>query len=404
MAIIVQKFGGTSVADISKIKNIVSIIKTEILLGNQVMVVVSAMAGVTNHLVTMCSEVSSLNTDSQLAEYDTALCSGEMVVAALLALSLQEAGIMARSILAWQLPIITNSNYSKALVAGLTTDLLTDCINQGVIPIITGFQGITNNQRHTSLGRGGSDTTAALVAAAVKADRCDIYTDVEGVFTTDPRIVPNARKLTNIAFEEMLELASSGAKVLHPRCVEIAIRYRIPMRVLSTFASHPENGTLITSRDNIMENKLITGITSNKNLLKILVNLQNMSFTRFCHVLADHKIHIEAVETLEKNKEYSLVTQLSDKNKLDHLLQNLEKSGEIKDFTSDSNIAIVSVIGYGIKNDPTLGPLVLAKLEEENIPVVAMQISEIKISILMKDTDTENAIRSLHKQFQLETV
>lgn len=399
MAIIVQKFGGTSVADTSKIKKIASLVKLEKLLGNKVVVVVSAMAGVTNHLVTMCSEVSSLNNDSQLAEYDAALCSGEMVVAALLALALQEEEVSARSILSWQLPIVTNSHHSKALVQQLPTDLLTECLKQDVIPIIAGFQGVTDKNRLTSLGRGGSDTTAALVAAAISADRCDIYTDVSGIFTADPRIVPEARKIASISFEETLEYASSGAKVLHPRCVEVATRYRVPMRVLASFNDAADNGTLITSRDNIMENRLITGITSNKNLLKVLVNLPAISFAQFCSVLADNNIHIELIQNLAN--QYSLITPLSDKNKLEHLLQNLEKSNKISDFTTDSRIAIVSIIGYGIKNDPIVVSSVLDTLEEENIMVEIMQVSEIKISILIKDTDTENAVRSLHKKFEL---
>ena len=403
MAIIVQKFGGTSVADIPKIKSISSIIKSEKFLGNKVVVVVSAMAGVTNHLVTMCSEVSSLNNDSQLAEYDTALCSGEMVVAALLALNLQEEGIPARSILSWQLPIITNDHHGKALVQQLPTNLLTECLEQDIIPIIAGFQGVTDQNRLTSLGRGGSDTTAALVAASVGADRCDIYTDVTGVFTADPRIVPEAKKLDNITFEEMLDLASSGAKVLHPRCVEIALRYSVPIRVLSSFDSTSDNGTLITSRDNIMENRLITGITSNKNLLKILIHLSSINFAEFCQILVDHKIHIEVIQHIKQGKQYSLITQLSDKNKLEHLLENLKNSDKISEFTIDSKIAIVSIIGHGIKNDPTIVSSVLTKLEEENIQVETMQISEIRISILIKDTNTENTVRILHKEFQLNT-
>ncbi|KAJ6645078.1 Aspartokinase [Pseudolycoriella hygida] len=217
----VQKFGGTSVANIARIKEIIPIIKWEKQHGNQLVIVVSAMAGVTNQLVTLCNEVSSLKTDSELAEYDTALCSGEMVTASLLALELQQQGIDARSVLAWQLPILTNDNYSKALVEQISTSLLTECIKQNIIPVVAGFQGITNNNRLATLGRGGSDTTASLIAAAMQADRCDIYTDVEGVFTADPRIVPGAKKLSQISFEEMLEFASCGAKVLHPRFFDI---------------------------------------------------------------------------------------------------------------------------------------------------------------------------------------
>ncbi|WP_367364485.1 aspartate kinase [Candidatus Tisiphia endosymbiont of Nedyus quadrimaculatus] len=403
MSIIVQKFGGTSVANIARIKEIIPIIKLEKQHGNQVIIVVSAMAGVTNQLVTLCNEVSSLKTNSELAEYDAALCSGEMVTASLLALKLQEQGMNARSVLAWQLPILTNDNYSKALVEQLSTSLLIECIKQNIIPIVAGFQGVTNHNRLTTLGRGGSDTTASLIAAAMKADRCDIYTDVEGVFTADPRIVPGATKLSQISFEEMLEFTSCGAKVLHPRSLEVAIRYNVPIRVLSSFLLplyHEKNGTLITSRDKIMENRKITGITSNKNLLQLVVSSQ-LSFSKICNLIADHNIHLELMENIEENIQYSFIIQLSDKNKLQHLLDDLKNTNQINNFIIDSQISIVSIIGYGIKNDQTLLGMVLNELEKENISVKKIQISEIKISILIKDLDTEKTIRCLHQLFAL---
>ncbi|MDR0774677.1 MAG: aspartate kinase [Rickettsia sp.] len=403
MSIIVQKFGGTSVANIARIKEIIPIIKLEKQHGNQVIIVVSAMAGVTNQLVTLCNEVSSLKTNSELAEYDAALCSGEMVTASLLALKLQEQGMSARSVLAWQLPILTNDNYSKALVEQLSTSLLIECIKQNIIPIVAGFQGVTNNNRLTTLGRGGSDTTASLIAAAMKADRCDIYTDVEGVFIADPRIVPGATKLSQISFEEMLEFTSCGAKVLHPRSLEVAIRYNVPIRVLSSFLLplyHEKNGTLITSRDKIMENRQITGITSNKNLLQLVLSSQ-LSFSKICKLIADHNIHLELMENIKTNIQYSFIIQLSDKNKLQHLLDDLKNTNQINNFIIDSQISIVSIIGYGIKNDQTLLGMVLNELEKENISVKKIQISEIKISILIKDLDTEKTIRCLHQLFEL---
>ncbi|MCC8417169.1 MAG: aspartate kinase [Rickettsia endosymbiont of Bryobia graminum] len=434
MSIIVQKFGGTSVANTTRIKDILPIIKLEKQYGNKLIIVVSAMAGVTNHLVTLCNEVSSLKTNSALAEYDTALCSGEMVTASLLALSLHEENIPARSVLAWQLPIITNDNFSKAIVENCSIDLIIKCLDNNIIPIIAGFQGITINNRLTTLGRGGSDTTAALIAAAIKADRCDIYTDVEGVFTADPRIIPRAKKLTNISFEEMQELASSGAKVLHPRSLEIAIRYKIPIRVLSSFSYNTivnskqvsarndetkpkhnkkamsdniitpsinhtlkENiGTLITSKDKIMENRQITGITSNKNLLRLTVN-SNINFNQICNLIADNNIHLELMENIETNKQYSFIAALYDKNKLQHLLDTLKKEKQINSFTIDTQISIVSIIGYSIKNDCKLVSLILTELEKNNILVKMVQISEIKIALLIKDTDTERTIRCLHQ-------
>ncbi len=405
MSIIVQKFGGTSVADLARIEKIVPLIKTEQQYGHQVIVVVSAMAGVTNQLITLCNGVSNLKTNSQLAEYDTALCSGEMVTASLLALKLQEEGINARSVLAWQLPILTNDNYSKALVKNLTINLLFDCIEQKTIPIIAGFQGITANNRLTTLGRGGSDTTASLIAVAMKAERCDIYTDVEGVFTADPRIVPKAKKLSQISFEEMLEFASCGAKVLHPRSLEIAARYNMPIRVLSSFSElNLANGTIITSKDKIMESRKITGITSNKNLLKLVIysNNNQLGFNQLCHLITDNNIHLELMENSQIGKECSFITQLSDKNKLQHLLDNLKNTNQITNFIIDSQISIVSIIGYGIKNDYRLISIILTELEKDNIIVKMIQISEIKISILIKDIDNEKIIRHLHQLFELD--
>ncbi|HJD63838.1 MAG TPA: aspartate kinase [Rickettsia endosymbiont of Sericostoma sp.] len=405
MSIIVQKFGGTSVANIARIKEIIPIIKWEKQHGNQLVIVVSAMAGVTNQLVTLCNEVSSLKTSSQLAEYDAALCSGEMVTASLLALELQQQGIDARSVLAWQLPILTNDNYSKALVEQISTSLLTECIKQDIIPVVAGFQGISNNNRLATLGRGGSDTTASLIAAAMQADRCDIYTDVEGVFTADPRIVPGAKKLSQISFEEMLEFASCGAKVLHPRSLEAAIRYNVPIRVLSSFSLplyHEDSGTLITSREKIMENKKITGITSNKNLLKLVVNSTQLNFSKICNLITNHNIHLELMENIEEYRQYSFIIQLSDKNKLQHLLDDLKNANQINNFIIDSQISIVSIIGHGIKNDHNFLDMVLTELEKQNISVKMIQISEIKISLLIKDLDTEKTIRCLHQLFELD--
>ncbi len=404
MSIVVQKFGGTSVANIARIKEIIPIIKLEQQDGNQVVVVVSAMTGVTNQLITMCNEVSNLKTNSELAEYDTVLCSGEMVVASLLALKLQQQGINARSVLAWQLPILTNHNYGKALVEQLSTSLLIECIEHNIIPVVAGFQGVTNSNRLATLGRGGSDTTASLIAAAMQANRCDIYTDVEGVFTADPKIVSGAKKLSQISFDEMLEFSSSGAKVLHPRCLEVAIRYNIPVRVLSSFLLplyHEKNGTLITSKDNIMENRKITGITSNKDLLKLVVYSAQLNFSKVCNLIADHNIHLELMQNIEVSSHYNFIIQLSDQNKLQDLLDDLKNTNRINNFVIDSHVSIVSIIGYGIKNDHNLLSMVLTELEKEDIVVQRIQISEIKISILIKDLDTEKAICCLHQLFEL---
>ncbi|MFV0251334.1 MAG: aspartate kinase [Rickettsia aeschlimannii] len=400
MALIIQKFGGTSVANIDRIKKIVPIIKTEIAKNNQVIVVVSAMAGVTNQLVTLCNEVSSLNNISQFAEYDVALSSGEIVTASLLALALQEEDIKARSFLAWQLPMLTDNNHSKALVESITTDLLEKYLQLNTVPIIAGFQGINKSNRLTTLGRGGSDTTAALIAAAMKADRCDIYTDVEGIFTADPRIIPNAKKIKEIDFLEMLELASSGAKVLHPRAGELVMRYKIDMRVLSTFSPDTE-GTLITSKDKNMENGIINSITSNKNLLKISVKSISLSFLQVANMITQNNNHIEFMQEIKNNKEYSFITNLTDKNNLQALLTNLKDDKQIQDFTFDTEIATISLIGYGIKNDCKLLETILSKLTKDNINVNMIQLSEVKITLFINDQDAEKTIFNLYNLFKI---
>ncbi|ABV76733.1 aspartate kinase [Rickettsia rickettsii] len=400
MALIIQKFGGTSVANIDRIKKIVPIIKTEIAKNNQVIVVVSAMAGVTNQLVTLCNEVSSLNNISQFAEYDVALSSGEIVTASLLALALQEEDIKARSFLAWQLPMLTDNNHSKALVESITTDLLEKYLQLNTIPIIAGFQGINKSHRLTTLGRGGSDTTAALIAAAMKADRCDIYTDVEGIFTADPRIIPNAKKIKEIDFLEMLELASSGAKVLHPRAGELVMRYKIDMRVLSTFSQDTE-GTLITSKDKNMENGIINSITSNKNLLKISVKSMSLSFLQVANMITQNNNHIEFMQEIKNNEEYSFITNLTDKNNLQALLTNLKDDKQIQDFTFDTEIATISLIGYGIKNDCKLLETILSKLTNDNINVHMIQLSAVKITLFINDQDAEKTIFNLYNLFKI---
>lgn len=395
MALIIKKFGGTSVANIDRIKKIVPIIKAEIAKNNQVIVVVSAMAGVTNNLVTLCNEVSNLNKPLQLAEYDVALSSGEIVTASLLALALQEENINARSFLAWQLPILTDTNHSKALVESVTTDLLEKYLQLNTIPIIAGFQGINKLNRLSTLGRGGSDTTAALIAAAMKADRCDIYTDVEGVFAADPRIIPKAKKIEKIDFSEMLELALSGAKVLHSRAAEIAMRYQIDMRILSTFS--PDAGcTLITSRNKTMENRIISGITSNKNLLHISIESSLLNFIQLANIITQNNNHIELMQEIEHNKKYSFITNLADKNNLHILFSSLKNDNKISNFDFDTEIATVSIIGHGIKNDLKLLEMILSKLEQDNINIKMLQISEIKITLLISDKQVEKTIFGLY--------
>lgn len=389
MALIVQKFGGTSLANIERIKAVTKIIKAEIAAGNQVIIVASAMAGVTNKIIALCSELSSLDDRKTIAEYDSALCSGEIVSSSLIALSLREEGVEARSILAWQLPITTDSGYGKALVESVDTSLLKECLAQNIVPVIAGFQGITKQMRSSTLGRNGSDTTAVIIASVVQANRCDIYTDVDGVFTADPRIIHNSKKLERMSFEEMLALAASGAKVLHPRSVEIAMRYNVEIRVLSSFSdlniTDIAKGTLITSQDKIMERRTITGITSNKNLLRLIVENPELDSRKICNALARNDIHIEFMNA----SPLSFIIPLSDISRVEKVMTGM---GGV---TINTDISFVSIVGYGIKNDPGLISKILTKLSEADITVDMLQVSEIKISLLVNDRDTEKAIRVL---------
>jgi aspartate kinase len=392
--LIVQKFGGTSVADTEKIKNIVSFAERELAFNNQLVIVVSAMAGVTNHLITLCNEVSTLASCAKLQEYDTALATGEIVSAALVALTLQEKNISARSFAAWQVPLVTNNDAGQASVLDFDPTQIRECLNSGIIPVIAGFQGVGANGRITTLGRGGSDITAVLTAARLGAARCDIYTDVEGVYSSDPRIVHNAKLLKSVSYDQMLELAACGAKVLHPRAVEIAMRYNVNLRVLSSFSGN--NGTSITKEVEIMEQKSITGIASNKNLLNVEVLCATTGINELCLTMLEHNIHINSIQTMARGN-CSFISPISDKNKLELLLENLKQNGKIKEFKISPDIAIIAVIGYGIKSDAQVLHSILTKLKSADVTVKMIEVSEIKISILIDDKNTEKAVSALHE-------
>lgn len=394
MGLIIQKFGGTSVANINNIQNAATLVQQELAKNNQVIVVVSAMTGVTNQLVTLCNEISNLDSQSKLYEYDAAISSGEIVTAALFAVTLQERNIRARSIAAWQLPILTDNNSSNALVHSVDTQLLQECIESKVVPVITGFQGISKEGKITTLGRGGSDTTAALIAAAMKAERCDIYTDVEGVFSADPRVTSTARLLEYISFEEMLELASCGARVLHARCVEIAMRYNINLRVLSSFTA--TNGTVITSKSIDMENRIITGITSNKNLLHISINESVLSINQLSLLIAKQNICIEMMYGDSSQSTFHFIIALVDRGRAESLLVQLKSQNNITDFILKTNIAIVSIVGFGIKTDQNLLVQVLELLETNQVHIEMLQTTVIKISILVHEKFNEKTVSILH--------
>lgn len=397
MSIIVQKFGGTSVGDLERIKNVALNILKKRENNSSVVIVVSAMSGVTNQLINYCNGLSNLSHSYQLQEYDVALSSGELVSSALLALALQQDGAKAISLQSWQIPILTNDNASSALISSIDTTLILKYISEGIIPVISGFQGVDTNNRITTLGRGGSDTTAAALAAALAAERCDIYTDVEGVFTTDPRFVQKARRIDKLSYEEMLEFAGMGAKVLHPRAVQIAMKYSVPLNVLSSFSD--AEGTMILSKDKIMETRTITGIAYNKNIAEISVVYREYdTIQQIILRLGDASINIEIMRDIDyKAKIFSFIVALTDVFKVEEILKSLET-----DYKYSRDIALVSIIGLGVKQDAKIMHQIFSTLSNHNIQIIMMVTSEIKISILIQEDFTERAVRVLHNSLGLE--
>ncbi len=406
MALIVQKFGGTSVANIERIRNVAIKVKKELDLGNKVAVVVSAMSGVTNQLVGYVNELSPLETSAAWAEYDQVVSSGEQVTSGLLALALQEMGIPARSFSGWQIPLETDSAYGKARIANIGPDDVHKTLNSGMVAVVAGFQGI-HNGRVTTLGRGGSDTSAVALAAALKADRCDIYTDVDGVYTTDPRIVEGARKLEKITYEEMLELASLGAKVLQTRSVEMAMNHRVVVQVLTSFADIP--GTLLVNEENIVEQKRITGIAYSRDEARItlteIANIPGMSAALF-GPLAEANINVDMiVQNVTEDGHATDITFTVPKSDLDRALAAVDKAGaklKFKSIHADRNVAKVSIVGVGMRSHAGIALTMFRALADKNINILVISTSEIKTSVLIAEEYTELAVRALHAAFELE--
>ncbi|MEQ9115415.1 MAG: aspartate kinase [Rickettsiales bacterium] len=400
MSIIVQKFGGTSVGNIERINNVADIIITEKNKGNQVIVVVSAMATVTNSLASLVKENFKVESQNGLAEIDSILSSGEQVSSALLALALQEKGYSARSYLGWQIPIETDSKYGCARIKSINTKIF----DEKEIPIVSGFQGINSDGRITTLGRGGSDTTAAAIAAAIKADRCDIYTDVEGIFTCDPRIVKNAKKLDRISYEETLEIASLGAKVLQIRSVEIAMNYNIPLKVLSSF--NKDSGTMLTTEDKQMEKRIITAVTYTRNEARI--NISGVPVTKGAVSIFDHleDINIDTiVQNMHSDGESLNVTFTVPGDELSKTVERLKKNKNkilYKSLVSEENLAKVSVVGVGMKSQAGVARDMFKALFEKSIDIKVISTSEIKISVIIPEEYLELAVRTLHSKFELE--
>ena len=409
--IIVQKFGGTSVGDISRIKNVAKKVKAELDKKNKVIVVVSAMSGVTNQLVDYCSQVSSLIENTSLSEYDSVIATGEQITCGLLALELQSIGYKARSLLGWQISIKTDSIHSKARIDSIDGDYLLGLLNEFDVIVIAGFQGINEeSNRITTLGRGGSDTSAVAIAAAVKADLCDIYTDVNGVYTTDPRITDKARRLKKVTYEEMLEMAYSGSKVLQTRSVAMAMSHNVRVRVLSTFEEVNENsGTvLVNNNEEIMERRLITGISYSKNDVRItLVNMPDhpgLSATIF-GALAQKEVNVDMiVQNISSSGKFIDITFTAGVDELERAKMAIESiKDEVKysEIKIDGNIAKISVIGVGMISHSGVAHTMFKTLAEKGINLLLISTSEIKISVLIEKEYGELAVRILHDAYGL---
>ena len=407
MARIVMKFGGTSMAGMERIRSVAARVKREADAGNEVAVVVSAMAGETDRLVQMCREAAPLYDPR---EYDVVVASGEQVTSGLLAITLQGMGLNARSYMGWQLPIRA-SGHAAALIEGIDVEVLERVFEGDGIAVIPGFQGVTSEGSVATLGRGGSDTSAVALAAAMKADRCDIYTDVDGVYTTDPRIVPKARKLDFVTYEEMLELASVGAKVLQTRSVGLAMRYDMPIQVLSSFEDLP--GTLIAGEGAIegqtMERNVITGIAHDRNeALITLVDLPDRPgvVAAIFGPLAKADINVDMiVQSVRQAGEESDLTFTVPNASLTHAVAALEKVKDevgFKQILTNMDIAKVSAVGVGMRSNAGIAAKMFEALAERRINILAITTSEIKVSVLIPEDYTELAVRVLHSAFGLD--
>ncbi|MCR9222094.1 MAG: aspartate kinase [Alphaproteobacteria bacterium] len=404
MARIVMKFGGTSVADLERIANAAARVKREVEAGAQVAVVVSAMAGVTNQLVGYVDQTSRIY---DAREYDAIVASGEQVTAGLMALRLQEMGVAARSWLGWQIPIRTNEVHGKARIEEIGTEALVPRLETGEVAIVAGFQGVSPRGRIATLGRGGSDTTAVALAAALEAERCDIYTDVDGVYTTDPRIVAKARKLERISHEEMLEMASLGAKVLQTRSVELAMNHGVRLQVLSSFEDKP--GTLVVDEDEIVEQQIVSGIAYSRDEAKVtlvkVADKPGVAASVF-GPLSDAAVNVDMiVQSVSSDGKRTDMTFTVAKSDLERAVATLEKNRdgiEYEDLISDADVVKISVIGVGMRSHAGVAQTMFRTLAEKGINIQVISTSEIKISTLVAEEYTELALRALHTAYGLD--
>ena len=414
MATIAMKFGGTSVADIDRIRHVATLVKREVERGNKVAVVVSAMAGETNKLVAWTNDASRPDGANHAAlpdqrEYDVVVAAGEQVTAGLLAITLNAMGIKARSWLGWQVPINTSAVHGSARIEGVPANDMKAAIEGGEVAVVAGFQGVAPGTRISTLGRGGSDTSAVAVAAGIGAARCDIYTDVDGVYTTDPRIVPKARRLEKIAFEEMLEMASLGAKVLQTRSVEIAMLHRVPTRVLSTFTPGV-GGTLLCDEEDIVEKKPVTGIAYSRDEAKITLHKvpdRPGIASAIFGPLADAGVNVDMiVQNVSEDGKTTDLTFTCTRGELARALAAIEtyaKTINYRDVTHDAAVAKVSIIGIGMRAHPGVAQTMFRTLADKGINIQVISTSEIKVSVLRAEEYVELAVRALHSAYELDT-
>jgi aspartate kinase len=410
MSRIVMKFGGTSVADLDRIRNVAGRVKREVDAGNEVAVVVSAMSGVTNQLVAWCQQLSPLH---DAREYDAVVASGEQVTAGLTAIALQEIGVDARSWFGWQIPLRTNTAHGRARIESIEGSELIRRMQTGQVPVIAGFQGIAPDNRITTLGRGGSDTSAVALAAAMKAERCDIYTDVDGVYTTDPRIVARARKLEKIAYEEMLELASVGAKVLQTRSVELAMKERVRVQVLSSFAG--DNllgsdlpGTLVVDEDEIVEQEIVSGIAYSRDEAKITVrrvpDRPGIAAAIF-GPLSEAGVNVDMIVqnvSADDNTDMTFTVGRSDLPRVQATLAEQRQKIGYNELLCDQDVAKISVVGVGMRSHTGVANTMFATLAAKGINIQVISTSEIKVSVLIAAEYTELAVRALHTAYGLD--
>ncbi|MBT3793461.1 MAG: aspartate kinase [Rhodospirillales bacterium] len=412
MSVIVQKFGGTSVADMDRIRSVADRVESAVKDGHKVTVVVSAMAGVTNQLVEWVREAANGNIDAGHdceydCEYDSVVSTGEQVTSGLLACVLQGRGIKARSWLGWQLPVHTEGLHSRARITAIETEKLVSGLDACEVQVVAGFQGIDDDGRIATLGRGGSDITAVALAAALGADRCDIFTDVDGVYTTDPRIVPKARKLDKITYEEMLEMASLGAKVLHTRSVELAMKHNVCLQVLSSFSDAP--GTLVVDEEDMLEQELVSGITYSRDEAKVtLVQVPDRPgvAASIFGPLADAEVNVDMiVQNVSEDGNATDLTFTVAQGDIDAAIAVLESKKDDLGYGAlvpDPNVVKISVIGVGMRSHAGVAQKMFQIMAEKGINIQVISTSEIKISILVAEEYTELAVRSLHTAYNLD--